>query len=57
MDIVVSGNFGPKAFRALGAAGVKTALWAEGTVSEAVELARNDKLKICDKANVEGHWM
>ncbi len=57
VDIVVAGNFGPKAFRALGAAGVKVALWAEGTVSEAIELARNDKLKMCDKANVEGHWM
>ncbi|MFH1373361.1 MAG: NifB/NifX family molybdenum-iron cluster-binding protein [bacterium] len=57
VDIVVAGNFGPKAFRALGAAGVKVALWADGTVSEAIELARNDKLEICDQANVEGHWM
>jgi len=57
VDVVVSGNFGPKAFRALEAAGIKAALWAEGTVSEAIELARNDKLKICEKANVEGHWM
>ena len=57
VDMIVSGNFGPKAFRALNAAGIKIALWADGTVSEAVELARNDRLKISDKANVEGHWM
>lgn len=57
VDIIVAGNFGPKAFRAIAAAGVKAALWAEGTVSEAIELAQNDKLKICDGANVEGHWM
>ncbi len=57
VDMVVSGNFGPKAFRALEAAGIKIALWADGTVSEAIELARNDKLEICDKPNVEGHWM
>lgn len=57
VDMVVSGNFGPKAFRALEAAGIKAAIWAEGTVGEAVELARNNKLKICEKANVEGHWM
>jgi predicted Fe-Mo cluster-binding NifX family protein len=57
VDLVVAGNFGPKAFRALEAAGIKAALWNAGTVSEAIELARNDKLKICDKANVEGHWM
>ena len=57
VDIVVAGNFGPKAFRALEAAGVKAARWADGTVSEAIELARNNKLELCDKANVEGHWM
>ena len=57
VDIVVAGNFGPKAFRAVEAAGIKVALWADGTVSEAIELARNNKLKISDKANVEGHWM
>ena len=57
VDIVVAGNFGPKAFRVLEAAGIKAALYSEGTVSEAIELARNNKLKVCDKANVEGHWM
>jgi len=57
VDLVVAGNFGPKAFLALDAAGVKVALYAEGTVSEAIDLARNNKLKICDKASVEGHWM
>jgi len=57
VDLVVAGNFGPKAFQALAAAGVKVALWADGTVTEALELARNDKLEICSKANVEGHWM
>ena len=57
VDMVVSGNFGPNAFRALEAAGIKAAQWTDGTVSEAIELARNDKLKISNKANVEGHWM
>ena len=56
VDVVVGANFGPKAFRALEAAGIKAALWTDGTVSEAIELARNDKLKICDKANVKEHW-
>jgi len=57
VDIIVAGNFGPKAFQALGAAGVKIALWADGTVAEAIELARNNKLELSDKANVNGHWM
>ncbi|MCK4655424.1 MAG: NifB/NifX family molybdenum-iron cluster-binding protein [candidate division Zixibacteria bacterium] len=57
VDIVVAGNFGPKAFGALGAAGISVALWADGTVADAIKLARENKLKISDKANVEGHWM
>jgi len=57
VDLVVSGNLGPKAFRTLSAAGIKSALWSEGTVSQAVELARNNKLKLSDAANVGGHWM
>ena len=57
VDIVVAGNFGPKAFQALGAAGIKTVQWTDGTVAEAIELARNDKLETTDKPNVEGHWM
>ena len=55
VDLVVAGNFGPKAFRALRAAGAKVALRANGTVSEAIELALNDELEICEKANVKGH--
>ncbi len=57
IDLVVSGNFGPKAFRALSVAGIKAASWSEGTVSQAVELARNNQLKVSDAANVSGHWM
>jgi predicted Fe-Mo cluster-binding NifX family protein len=56
VNLVVSGNIGPKALKALNAAGIKTALRQEGTVSEAIELARDNRLEICDEANVEGHW-
>ena len=57
VELVISGNFGPKAFHVLSAAGIKTAMWAEGKVSEAIELAKNNQLKFADSANVEGHWM
>ena len=57
VDIIVAGNFGPMGFQVLQAAGIKIALWADGTVSEAIELARENKLEICEKANVQGHWM
>jgi len=57
VDIVISGNLGPKAFHALSAAGIKTALWSEGTVAEAIELAKNEKLDLCEGANVDQHWV
>ena len=57
VDMIVAGNLGPKAFGILSAAGIKAALWAEGTVAQAIELAGNNKLKVCDSASVEGHWM
>jgi predicted Fe-Mo cluster-binding NifX family protein len=57
VDMVVSGNLGPRAFQIITAAGVKSALLADGTVSQAVELARNNKLEVRDSANVGGHWM
>jgi len=56
VQIVVSGNIGPKAFVVFKAAGIKAALWAEGTVAEAVELIRDNKLKPTENANVRGHW-
>ncbi len=56
-DIVVAGNIGPKAFQVLSAAKIKAVLWADGTVSQAIELVRNNKLKATDGANVEGHWV
>jgi predicted Fe-Mo cluster-binding NifX family protein len=55
-DIVISGNFGPKAFQVLNSSGAKTALWSEGKVSEAIELARTNQLEFTHSANVEGHW-
>ena len=56
VQMVVSGNIGPKAFVVFRAAGIKAALWAEGTVAEAVELVKTDKLKPTEDANVRGHW-
>ena len=56
-DLVISGNFGPKAFAALNAAGIKTASWSEGTVKQAVDLAQSNQLKILDQPNVDGHWV
>ncbi len=56
IDVVISGNFGPQAFSALNTAKIKAALWSNGKVSEAVDLACNNKLEFCTEANVDGHW-
>jgi len=57
VELAVSGNFGPKAFATLRAAGIKAATWSQGTVAEAVEMAQKNELKFADDANVEGHWV
>jgi predicted Fe-Mo cluster-binding NifX family protein len=44
VEMIVSGNFGPKAADVLKAAGVVTTIWAEGTVADAIDMARNNRL-------------
>ena len=55
-DVVIAPSFGPKAFRVLQAAGVKTVLCSAGTVKQAIEDYIAGKLSESDAANVEGHW-
>lgn len=55
-EMVISGNLGPKAYTTLNAAGIKIALWSQGTVREAIELAKNNKLPFTNGANVQSHW-
>lgn len=56
-DIVVTGNCGPKAFKALKSAGVKISVEFTGRVIDAVQKCKNGMLPFADDANVEGHWM
>ena len=55
-DVVIAPSFGPKAFRVLKAAGVKTILCSAGTVKQTIEDYIAGKLSESDAANVEGHW-
>jgi len=57
VEAVITGHCGPKAFRALQAAGVKIFLAPEGTVGEAVEKFKAGELTETGKADVEGHWV
>lgn len=55
-EALITGNCGPKAFSVLSAGSVKVYIGASGTIEEAIEDFKNDKLKCSDQANVDGHW-
>jgi predicted Fe-Mo cluster-binding NifX family protein len=54
---VISGHCGPKAFRALSAAGIEIIVGVDGTVEEAVGKFRRGELSPVDEADVEAHWV
>ncbi len=56
VQVVLTGNVGPKAFTTLQAGNVKVYPGAAGTVKDAVEKFKAGQLQGADKANVEGHW-
>jgi predicted Fe-Mo cluster-binding NifX family protein len=53
---VITGHCGPKAFRALKAAGVEVYLTNGGTVAQAVEQFDTGELRLAATADVDGHW-
>ena len=55
-DTVITGNVGPKAFRALQAAGIKVFLCESSSVSDAIQKLKAGELKEASAANVGGHW-
>ena len=57
VQAVVTGNVGPKAFRALQAGGVAIYTGASGTVADALADLKAGRLADAAKPNVEGHWM
>jgi len=56
-DVLISGNCGPKAFRALATAGIKVITGAKGRVMDAITQYNSGQLKEAGQANVEGHWV
>ena len=57
VEAVITGNVGPNAFSTLQAGNVKVCIGATGTVENAVEQFKADKLECVSKPNVEGHWV
>ncbi|MBD3320958.1 MAG: dinitrogenase iron-molybdenum cofactor biosynthesis protein [Chitinivibrionales bacterium] len=56
VDAVITGHCGPKAFKALHAAGIKIFTGASGTVAQAREKLKKGELHEIDGADVDGHW-
>jgi predicted Fe-Mo cluster-binding NifX family protein len=54
--VLITGHCGPKAFRALRAAGIKLYLTPGGTVEGAVGQFEAGKLALAPAADVDGHW-
>jgi predicted Fe-Mo cluster-binding NifX family protein len=54
---VLTGNCGPKAFKALQAAGIKVVVGVKGSIEEAVKAYARGDYQAASDANVEGHWM
>jgi predicted Fe-Mo cluster-binding NifX family protein len=55
-ECLVTGHCGPKAFRVLGAAGIRVYLTDAPTVAEALRRFRSGSLPPASVADVEGHW-
>jgi predicted Fe-Mo cluster-binding NifX family protein len=54
--VLITGHCGPKAFRALKAAGISIYTAPQSNVSEAIELFKNRGLSESTSPDVEGHW-
>lgn len=57
VQAVLTGHCGPKAFRALEAAGVRVFAGVSGTCAEALQQFQAGKLQEAGGADVQGHWM
>ena len=55
VNILITGNIGPKAFNAINAAGIKVYTHVFGTVKEVVELFNRGKLNEISHPNVRSH--
>jgi len=57
VDVLITGNCGPKAFQVLQSAGIEIVTGASGSVKDAVLQYKDGKLKPAENPNVEGHWV
>jgi predicted Fe-Mo cluster-binding NifX family protein len=55
-ECLITGHCGPKAFRALRAAGIEVYSGASGTVADAIEELKSGELRLMTGPDVNGHW-
>jgi predicted Fe-Mo cluster-binding NifX family protein len=55
-ECLITGHCGPKAYRALGAAGIRIYTGASGTVADAIAAFEAGTLPPAAEADVDGHW-
>ncbi len=56
VEVLITGNCGPKAFRVLEEAGIDVYNVKEGKIMSIVEKFKKGLLKPAKASNVEGHW-
>jgi len=57
VNILITGNVGPKAYATLQAAEIRIFLSSAATPAEALDLYKNGKLNEVKAANVDSHWV
>ncbi|GBC60364.1 dinitrogenase iron-molybdenum cofactor biosynthe sis protein [Desulfonema ishimotonii] len=57
VDVLITGNCGPKAFKVLESADIDVIIGAKGSVKDVVSQYKAGELQPTDNANVEGHWI
>jgi predicted Fe-Mo cluster-binding NifX family protein len=57
VDVLLTGNCGPKAFQVLQSGSVKVITGVSGQVRDALLKFKNNELKETEQANVDGHWV
>ena len=56
VNVLITGNVGPNAFRTLQQANIEIIIGAEGSIKDVIDDYKNGKLQKTSGANVEGHW-
>jgi len=57
VNVLITGNCGPKAYNVLQAAGIKVVTGLKGSVKEVVEQFKSSDPQYLEGPNVDGHWV